>query len=126
MERHQMIVAGIGFRQSADLASLREAFLAAGGTRATAIATAEDKAQAPVLQAFAAERGLHILAITAQDLAAQTTPTQSPRILARYGTGCLAEASALAAAGPNARLLSPRTQSQDGKATAALAERSLA
>jgi cobalt-precorrin 5A hydrolase len=126
MERHKMIVAGMGFRASADLASLREAFLAAGGTRASAIATAEDKAQAPVLQAFAAERRLPILAIAPQDLAAQTTPTQSPRINARYGTGSLAEAAALAAAGPTARLLTPRTQSQDGKATAALAERSLA
>jgi cobalt-precorrin 5A hydrolase len=123
MERHKMIVAGMGFRQSADLTALREAFLAAGGARATVIATAEDKAQAPVLQAFAAERHLPILAITAAELAAQTTPTQSPRVTARYGTGSLAEASALAAAGPKARLLSPRVQSTDGTATAALAIR---
>jgi cobalt-precorrin 5A hydrolase len=123
MERHKMIVAGMGFRQAADLTALREAFLAAGGMRATAIATAEDKAQAPVLQAFAAERHLPILAIPAQDLAAQSTPTQSPRINARYGIGSLAEASALAAAGPGARLLSPRVQSTDGTATAALAIR---
>lgn len=117
-----MIVAGMGFRASADLSSLREAFLAAGGARATVIATAEDKAQAPVLQAFAAERRLPILAIAPQDLAAQTTPTQSARITARYSTGSLAEAAALAAAGPNSRLLTHRVQSADGKATAALAE----
>lgn len=118
-----MIVAGLGFRASADLAALREAFLAAGGDRATAIATAADKAQAPVLQAFAAERHLPIVAIGPLDLAAQTTPTQSPRLQARYGTGSLAEAAALAAAGPQARLLSLRVQSQDGTATAALAIR---
>jgi cobalt-precorrin 5A hydrolase len=125
MERDPMIVAGMGFRASADLTSLRDAFLAAGGARASVIATAEDKAQAPVLQAFAKACGLGILAIPLRDLETQTTPTQSPRVSARYGTGSLAEAAALSAAGPRARLLSRRVQSADGKATAALAEGAL-
>ena len=37
-----MIVAGMGFRKGADLAALQAAFLAAGGARAVALATAED------------------------------------------------------------------------------------
>ncbi len=120
-----MIVAGMGFRKGADLAALQAAFMAAGGARAVALATAEDKAQAAVFVQFAALCGLPVHAICAADLAAQATPTQSARVAALYGTGSLAEAAALAAAGPGARLLRARVQSQDGMATAALAERSV-
>jgi cobalt-precorrin 5A hydrolase len=49
--------------------------------------------------------------------------TQSARVRERFGTGSVAEASALAAAGPGARLLGPRVISGDGLATAAIAER---
>ena len=49
------------------------------------------------------------------------TPTQSPRILARYGTGSLCEACALWAAGPHPLLITPRQISQDGMVTLALA-----
>lgn len=118
-----MIVAGIGFRKSASLAALREAFLAAGGIKATALATAEDKANAAAFVQFAAETGLPVVVVPLVGLRRQTTATQSKRVAALYGTGSLAEASALAAAGPNARLLAPRIASQDGTATAALAER---
>jgi cobalt-precorrin 5A hydrolase len=120
-----MIVAGMGFRRSASLASLREAFLAAGGAEATMLATAENKASAAVFQAFAAECGLPVRAIAEADLAAQSTLTHSARVTALYGVGSLAEAAALAAAGPNARLRAARVQSTDGMATAALAERSI-
>ena len=120
-----MIVAGFGFRTSADIASLGSAFAAAGGARASALATADDKASAPVFVQFAAECGLPIHAIAAADLALLPTLTTSARVQSLYGTGSLAEASALAAAGPSARLIAPRAISQDGKATAALAERSL-
>ncbi|MHA6346914.1 cobalamin biosynthesis protein, partial [Roseivivax sp. CAU 1761] len=41
---------------------------------------------------------------------------------ARYDTGSVAEAAALAAAGPGARLLGPRAVSPDGCATCALAQ----
>ena len=118
-----MIVAGIGFRKFANPAALREAFLAAGGLKATALATAEDKANAAAFMQFAAEIGLPVVVVPLALLSHQTTATQSERVAALYGTGSLAEASALAAAGPNARLIAPRIASQDGTATAALAER---
>jgi len=119
-----MIVAGIGFRKGARIDSLRDALRAAGGEKAQALATAEDKADSPVIQALAAEMALPLHAVPLESLQNQATLTQSARVQAHYGTGSLAEAAALADAGPGARLLGPRVTSQDGKATAALAERS--
>ncbi|MCV2882711.1 cobalamin biosynthesis protein [Actibacterium sp. XHP0104] len=116
-----MKIAGIGFRAGAPLSSLREA-LALAGAGAQALATADTKARTPQARALAAELGLPLHAIPPADLARQTTLTQSPRVTARFGTGSLAEAAALAAAGPGARLTGPRVQSADGMATAALAE----
>jgi cobalt-precorrin 5A hydrolase len=55
-------------------------------------------------------------------LAGIATPTQSERIKERVGTGSVAEAAALAAAGRRARLISTRAVSQDRMATAAIAE----
>jgi cobalt-precorrin 5A hydrolase len=54
--------------------------------------------------------------------AAEGVTTQSPRVQALRGVGSVAEAAALAAAGPGARLLGPRAVSACGTATAALAE----
>lgn len=119
-----MIVAGLGFRKDASVGSLRDALARVGGEVAQALATAEDKAGASVILALAAEKNLPLHAIPLSDLKTQTTQTHSLRVAALYGTGSLAEAAALACAGPNARLLGPRVTSQDGKATAALAERS--
>jgi len=118
-----MRVAGLGFQRQASLDSLREALLAAGGIhRLDALATASDKATAPVLIALARELGLPIKAIPADQLAAIETPTRSARILSMRGTGSLAEAAALAAAGPYGRLVSTRIVSRDRTATAAIAE----
>lgn len=117
-----MIVAGLGFRTDAGIDSLRDALVRAGG-HADALATAADKANAPQIRALAAELALTLQSIPLDMLKNQPTLTQSARVQARYGTGSLAEAAALAAAGPGARLLGARVTSQDGKATAALAER---
>jgi cobalt-precorrin 5A hydrolase len=118
-----MKIAGIGFRKAAGVDSLRGALTAAGGADGlVALATAAEKAEAPPLIALAAELGLPICAIAPTALAAIATPTRSERIDARFGTGSLAEAAALAAAGPAARLLGPRAVSADGMATAAIAE----
>ncbi len=119
-----MIVAGLGFRKDAGIDSLRDALARIGGHAAQALATAADKADAAVIQALAAERNLPLHAISLENLRNQLTLTQSARVQARYNTGSLAEAAALAAAGPGARLLGARVTSQDGMATAALAERS--
>ena len=119
-----MKVAGLGFRASADVASLRAALVAAGGAEGvTALATSEAKAGAAVILAFAAELGVPVIPVTAVDMAAQSTLTDSARVRAKTGAGSLAEAAALAASGSDARLLGPRAVSADRMATAAIAVR---
>ncbi|OAN72904.1 precorrin methylase [Sulfitobacter sp. EhC04] len=121
-----MRVVGIGFRAAADLASLQDALQqvldAAGGGGIDAVVTEAAKAREKVFREFAQVLGLPGLGVTAQDLGQMITPTQSARIQDRFGTGSLAEAAALAAAGPEARLVAQRVVSGDGMATAALAE----
>jgi cobalt-precorrin 5A hydrolase len=113
-------VAGLGFRKAATLASLQDALARAGGA-ADRLATAETKAEAPVARALAETLGVAICGIRREMLAAQTVLTHSAVVAERFGTGSVAEAAALAAAGPGARLLGPRMLSGDGLATAAIA-----
>jgi cobalt-precorrin 5A hydrolase len=118
-----MKIAGFGFRATAGIESLRSALLAAGGINGVvALATAAEKAEALPLIALAAELHLPIRAIAPAALAAVKTPSWSARVEARFGTGSLAEAAALVAAGPEARLVAPRAVSADGMAAAAIAE----
>ena len=118
-----MKVAGFGFKSDVTLASLREALVAAGGAAGlAAMATASDKADADALKELARECGVPIKAVPAGVLAGITTPTQSKLITEKFGTGSVAEAAALAAAGPRARLIATRVVSQDRTATAAIAE----
>jgi len=118
-----MKVAGLGFKKDATLASLREALAAAGSPDGlAALATVSDKADAEALKQLARECGVPITAVPADVLAGIETPTQSQRITEAFGTGSIAEAAALAAAGPRARLLATRVVSQDRTATAAIAE----
>lgn len=116
------VVAGLGFRGAAPSASIEDALALAekaAGRRATLLATLDGKADAPALAQLAATRGLPVSAIPPAALPA--TPTQSPHIRARFDTGSVAEAAALAAAGPGAVLLTRRVISADRMATAALA-----
>lgn len=116
-----MKVAGMGFRSGASAAALAEALALAGGAQGlTALATVQEKVAG--LQAFADGLGLPVIGLPREALTGMTTPTQSARVKARFGTGSLAEAAALAAAGPGARLRAKRSQSADGAATAAIAE----
>ncbi|MBB4369288.1 cobalt-precorrin 5A hydrolase [Bradyrhizobium sp. cir1] len=118
-----MKVAGLGFRKDVTLASLREALLAAGGAEGlAAVATVSDKADADALKQLACECGVPIRAVPAETLAGIDTLTQSKFIAEKFGTGSVAEAAALAAAGPRARLIATRAVSQDRTATAAIAE----
>ena len=118
-----MKVAGLGFKRDVTLASLREALLAAGGPEGlAAVATVSDKAETAVLKSLAREFNVPIKAVPAEILAGITTSTQSVLIKAKFGTGSIAEAAALAAAGPHARLISTRAVSRDRTATAAIAE----
>jgi cobalt-precorrin 5A hydrolase len=122
-----MKVAGIGFRADATLADLRSV-LALTGARPDALASLAAKAAQPALIELAAELALPLIALREEDIAGEPTPTCSPRIQSRFGTGSVAEACALVAArqGPGparSRLITPRLITADGMATAALAER---
>ena len=116
-----MIVAGFGFRSGVSLAALQEALARAGGPDGvTHLATLAAKAEG--LQPLAQRLGLPVVAVPPEALRAVPTLTRSDRVEAMFGTGSVAEAAALVAAGPGARLRGPRAVSADGTATAALAE----
>jgi cobalt-precorrin 5A hydrolase len=116
-----MKVAGFGFRAGVTLAALSEALDLAGGRGGLdALATVQDKVAG--LQAFAASLGLPVIGLAREALVGQPVQTHSRRVKAMFGTGSLAEAAALSAAGPKARLLRARVQSADGAATVAIAE----
>ena len=118
-----MRVAGLGFRQGVNVATLREVLDAAGGpVGLSALATIGDKAATSALVSLAGELGLPIRTVPADRLTGIETVTRSERIAARFGVGSLAEAVALVAAGRNARLVGQRAVSQDRTATAAIAE----
>ena len=119
-----MIVAGFGFRSAAELSSLQDALrrAASGGQRVEAIATVQDKARSPVFRDLAATTGLPIRPVAPQDLSAPATLTHSAASQTARDVGSVAEASALAAAGHGARLITARVISGDRMATCALAE----
>lgn len=110
-----MIVAGIGCRAGTGLSVL------SGLLKNRSVdALATIAIRAPEVGALAATIGKPMILHNA--LAGVATPTQSPRIHALHGTGSLAEAAALAALAPGARLTLTRIQSEDGSATLAIAE----
>ncbi|MEM8729585.1 MAG: cobalamin biosynthesis protein [Pseudomonadota bacterium] len=113
-----MIAAGFGFRAEARLESLLSALNAAEGPAPQVIATLPAKADHPAMQALARQTGLPLRTVTPDG---QTTPTQSTASDAAHGTGSVAEATALAAAGPAAHLCAPRAVSADRMATCAIA-----
>ena len=114
--------AGIGFRDVADVASVLDALHRAGAEDIRCLALPEAKAGHPLLAALRT-RGFDLTLIAAGDLARVPTLTESPASRAAHGTGSVAEACALCAAGPGARLLAPRVISGDRLATAAIAQR---
>jgi cobalt-precorrin 5A hydrolase len=126
------LVAGFGFRAGCELASLRNALQAALELASTAhgqpitiahlsaLATAADKAHHPALLQLAAELQVPIHPIPLPALADQSA-APSAHVPERYGAHSVAEAAALAAAGPGASLLGRRSISPDRMATAALA-----
>ncbi len=111
-----MIVAGFGYRSGATAASLRAALemAQAGAPPVTHVATLTEK--------LALLTALGLPAIAVEAVAGIATPTRSAASLAAHGTGSVAEAAALAAAGPGARLLVSRQISPDRMATCAIAE----
>ena len=123
-----MIVAGVGCRkgtQAADIeAAIATAFARAGlaATQLRLIATSAAKGGEPGIAAAASAIGVPLVLIPPDDLAAAgaRTVTTSERVIALVGVPSLAEAAALAAGGPAARLVAPRIAV--GPATCALAD----
>ena len=116
-----MRVVGVGLRAAATLASLGELFQRLDVTTTLALALPAFRQGHPLVRELKGH-GFKIGFIPRTALNGISTPTRSARILARYGTGSIAEACALVAAGPAARIILPRVVSADGCATAALAQ----
>jgi cobalt-precorrin 5A hydrolase len=123
------LVAGIGFRRStgadeiAALIARALGLVGAEGGDLAVVATAADRAVEPAIRDAAASFGLSPCPVAAEALKARDgqVVTRSTRIEGLRGVGSLAEAAALAAAGPASRLALPRIAS--GGATCALAVR---
>lgn len=122
-----MIVAGVGCRRGApapDIEAAIRAALARAGMAADvldAIATIAAKQSEAGIKTAAEKLGVAIVLVSETDLkaAGARTATRSARVLALTGIPSVAEAAALAAAGPAARLIGPRLVI--GAATCALA-----
>lgn len=122
-----MIVAGIGCRRGATAADIEAAIRAAfacAGIRTgelNAIATSKAKDAEPGIATAASTFGVAIMLVPDAELkaAGARVATRSDRVLALTGVPSLAEAAALAAAGPSARLIASRLVV--GAATCALA-----
>jgi cobalt-precorrin 5A hydrolase len=122
-----MIVAGVGCRAGASAgeigAAIDVALKRAGvaANRLNAIATSPAKSGEPGIVAAASQRGVKFVVVPqiALEAAGARTVTHSERVQALAGVPSVAEAAALAAGGPSARLLAPRIAV--GPATCALA-----
>ena len=122
-----MIVAGIGCRRGApapDIEAAVHAALAHAGVRLEAldaVATMAAKQNEAGIKATAKKLGVVVVPVSDPELkaAGARTQTRSERVLALMGVPSVAEAAALAAAGPTARLIAPRLAV--GSATCALA-----
>jgi len=122
-----MIVAGVGCRKGARAADIEAAIVAAfdrAGVAASAlrlIATSAAKGDEPGIVAAASAIGVPLALIPQRDLVAAgiRATTRSERVMALAGVPSIAEAAALAAGGPDARLIVPRIAV--GPATCALA-----
>jgi cobalt-precorrin 5A hydrolase len=123
-----MIVAGVGCRKGAAAAEIAAAInmaLFRSGLAADAVAvvaTSAAKATEAGIKGAAAALGVPLVPVPQGDLeaAGRRVPTRSERVVALTGVPSLAEAAALAAAGPAARLVAARVAV--GAATCALAE----
>jgi cobalt-precorrin 5A hydrolase len=122
-----MIVAGVGCRKGVLAADIKAAIVAAFAEAGVAasqlrlIATSAAKGGEPGVVAAASAIGVPLVLIPPGDLAAagMRATTRSERVIALVGVASVAEAAALAAAGPAARLIAPRIAV--GPATCALA-----
>ncbi len=122
-----MIVAGIGCRRGGSAADIEAAVRAAlddarlSPTALSVLATIPQKRDEAGIAAAAARLGVALVVVPEEAvMAAQArAPTRSARVQAHTGFASVAEAAALAAAGPSARLIASRRV--HGTATCALA-----
>jgi cobalt-precorrin 5A hydrolase len=122
-----MIVAGVGCRKGASAREIGAAISAAlsrAGLRADVldvIAAPAVKSSEAGIAGAASDLGVPLVLVPQADLeaAGSRTVTRSERVVSLMGIPSAAEAAALAAAGPAARLVAPRTAV--GPATCALA-----
>ncbi|MGR2737756.1 cobalamin biosynthesis protein [Billgrantia sp. Q4P2] len=120
-----MRVAGFGFRREAQLASLVDALEQLEAQHGSVDRLAVTQAMWPLVQELGRARGLAVIPVADAALPTVTTITHSRHSLQARGTGSVAEAVALLAAGPGAELLGPRLISADRLATAAVARGAL-
>lgn len=119
--RRLVVGAGCSRGCSADeLAALVEAALAGVSGRVVAVATIDRRAREPCVVALAGACGVPVRAHPAAALAEVAVPTPSPVVARHVGTPSVAEAAALLAAGPGARIAVAKRRSEH--ATCAIAE----
>lgn len=116
-----MRVAGFGFRRSASLASLESALDQLHQRYGPVDRLAAVRPMLPLVQELGDKHGIAVLGVAEGELPQVVTLTRSEHSLQARGTGSVAEAVALLAAGPGATLIGPRLISADRLATAALA-----
>ena len=117
-----IIIAGFGFRASADLVSLTNAFeKAADGLTVAGFAAPADKIYHSALTALARHYDLPLYAVDTKTIKATDTATRSAIVLEKRQTGSVAEAAALALFNCPAKLICKRQISSDGRAACALA-----
>lgn len=119
----ETLIAGFGFRDAATTASLMNALECHEKIAdISGIAAPADKCRHSALKALAQHLHVPVYPIDPADLEAKVTPSQSEAVLAARGTGSVAEASALIAAGASATLISERQISKDRLAVCAIAK----
>lgn len=127
MKQSVLRVAGFGFRSEATLESLIQALdqlidqYGAAYKYGLINRLAAARSMLPLVEELGRLRNIEVIAVADAELSTVTTLTHSTHSLQARGTGSVAEAVALLAAGPGATLLGPRIISEDRKATAALA-----
>ncbi|HEY4378160.1 MAG TPA: precorrin-6y C5,15-methyltransferase (decarboxylating) subunit CbiE, partial [Acidimicrobiales bacterium] len=117
----ELVVVGVGCSSHATAAEVAEvaaeALRASGGAAAHEVATIDRRADHPAVIALAGDRPLHLL--PSELLALVDVPHPSATVEGAVGTPSVAEAAALLAAGPGARLVA--TKHRNATATAAVA-----
>lgn len=127
--RPRSLILGVGSSRDADPAGLARAARSALGTAGrhpgcvAAVATVDIKAAEPAIVALAAELGVPLVTFPAAVLAGIPVPNPSEVVASAVGTASVAEAAALAAAGPGAVMVAGKAVSDTGDSTVALSRR---